>query len=523
MGGIACVQSLGRIEPGQIPGIEAERECVRVYLAGLDIGTTGCKLSVFRINGELLGSVCREYPVQRSRSAHEVDAAAIWTAVKALIAEGAKQYPGIAGIGITSFGESFVLLDEKDEPILLAMLYTDPRGEEQADRLVRHLGKKTMVDITGLNPHSMYSLPKLMWVKENLPEAYEKTKRICLMEDYIVYQLTGNAQIDYSLATRTMAFDIRALSWSKRICDAAGIDPALLSRPVPTGTSAGQLKKELTEELGLWEGTIAVSVSHDQVAAAIGSGVFDESRTVDGAGTVQCMTPVFRTCDPSKMAENNYCIVPFVREGSYVTYAFSYTGGALVKWFADNLAQDALQAAREQGISVYDLLEDSGQEGPTGILVLPHFAGAATPTMDGGSKGAIVGLTLSHTRKDLYRAVMEGVCYEMRLNQELLKDSGVAVAPLHATGGGAKSRVWMQMKADVLNVPVTALTTTEAGATGSAMLVGVALGLYPNLEAAAEKMVKVREVFRPRPEIHAQYEAVYQRYKKLYHAVRPLV
>lgn len=494
-----------------------------MLLAGLDIGSTGCKLSAFRLDGTLVGSAYRDYPVQRSHSAHEVDAAAIWAAVQEVIADSEKQFPGIAGIGITSFGESFVLLDENDQPLLPVMLYTDPRGEEQAARLGDQLGKDTLIEITGLSPHSMYSLPKLMWVKENLPEVYAKVKRIFLMEDYIVYLLSGTIQIDYSLATRTMAFDIRNLCWSEEVFCAAGIDPQLLSRPVPTGTSAGQIKRELTEKLGLWEGTTVVSVSHDQVAAAIGSGVFDESRTVDGAGTVQCMTPVFSTYDKAKMAENNYSIVPFVKPGSFVTYAFSYTGGALVKWFVDNLAQDAVREAKERDISVYDLLEGVGDGVPTGILVLPHFAGAATPTMDGGSKGAIVGLTLSHTQKDLYRAVMEGVCYEMRLNQELLSGCGVAIAPLHATGGGAKSRVWMQMKADVLNVPVMALTTSEAGATGSAMLVGVALGLYPNLEAAAERMVKVREVFLPREDAHARYEEVYQRYKQLYRAVRPLV
>lgn len=494
-----------------------------MLLAGLDIGTTGCKLSAFQPDGTLAGSVCWEYPVQRSHSAHEVDASAIWDAVQAVIAEAERQYPGIAGIGVASFGETFVLLDDRDAPLLPAMLYTDPRGEEQARRLVTLLGKETVVSITGLNPHSMYSLPKLMWVKENLPETYARARRVCLMEDYIVYMLTGKAQIDYSLATRTMAFDIRSLCWSETVCAAAGIDPNLFSRPVPTGTSAGQLKKELTEKLGLWEGAIAVSVSHDQVAAAIGSGIFDESRTVDGAGTVQCTTPVFRNCDPVKLAENNYCLVPFLKPGSYVTYAFSYTGGALVKWFVDTLAGDAVREAETRGISVYDLLEGEAGDIPTGILVLPHFAGAATPTMDGGSKGAIVGLTLSHSRKDLYRAVMEGVCYEMRLNQERLGACGVTVSPLHATGGGAKSRVWMQMKADVLNVPVTALATSEAGAAGSAMLVGMALGLYPSLEAAAERMVKVREVFYPGPEAHARYEEVYQRYKKLYGAVRPLM
>lgn len=494
-----------------------------MLLAGLDIGTTGCKISVFDTAGTFLGSVYRDYPVQRSHSAHEVDAAAIWSAVRTVIGEVTGQYPDIGGVGITSFGETFVLLDEKDEPVLPAMLYTDPRGDTECAELMEKLGREKLIEITGLNPHSMYSLPKLMWVKKNRPELYGKVRHVVLMEDYIVYMLTGNAQIDYSLATRTMAFDIRKLCWSEEVCQAAGVDTNLLSKPVPTGTGAGTIRPGLTEELGFRPDTVAVSVSHDQVAAAIGSGVFDESRTVDGAGTVQCTTPVFQKYDPVKMAENNYCIVPFITPGTYVTYAFSYTGGALVKWFVDNLAGYAATEAAESGKVINSVLEGAWDGVPTDILVLPHFAGAATPYMDSGSRGAIVGLTLSHTQQDLYRAIMEGVCYEMRLNQERLAQSGVPIAPLHATGGGAKSRVWMQMKADVLNVPVTALETSETGAAGSAMLVGVAVGAFENLQQAARFMIREKETFYPRKEVHERYEAVYERYKKLYDAVRPLV
>lgn len=492
-------------------------------LAGLDIGTTGCKLSAFQPDGLCRGSVYREYPAQRSRSAHEIDAAAIWAAVRSVIREAAGKFPGIGGIGVTSFGETFVLLDGVDRPLLPAMLYTDPRGEAECERLVQEMGTDRLIEITGLKPHAMYSLPKLMWVREHQPEVFTKAKRVLLMEDYIVYLLTGTAQIDYSLATRTMAFDIRSLTWSEAVCEAAGIEPALFSKPVPTGTSAGALRPELAAELGLAADTVIVSVSHDQVAAAIGSGVFDSGSTVDGAGTVECMTPVFQNYDAARMAANNYCIVPFLTPGSFVTYAFSYTGGALVKWFTEQLAGYAAQEAERTNTSIYSILEDGWDGNPTGLLVLPHFAGAATPYMDAGSKGAVLGLTLSHTRKDLYLAMLEGVCYEMRLNQERLAESGVAIAPLRATGGGAGSRVWMQMKADMLNVPVTALETAEAGATGSAMLVGRALGVFPDLQAAARVMVRERETFLPRPEIHARYEEVYRRYKKVYEAVRPLV
>ena len=494
-----------------------------MLLAGLDIGTTGCKLSVYHTDGTRLGSIYREYPALRGHGVHEIDAAAIWEAVQAVIAEATQTYPGIAGLGVTSFGETFVLLDENDAPILPSMLYTDPRGAEQCDQLCERIDRRTLIEITGLSPHSMYSLPKLMWTKQHRPDALAQAKHIMLMEDYVVYMLTGKAQIDYSLATRTMAFDIRNLRWSEEVLAAAGIDASLLSTPVPTGTGAGCIRSSLAEKLGLPENMIVVSVSHDQVAAAIGSGVFDESHTVDGAGTVQCTTPVFHRYDAMRMAENKFCIVPFIREGSYVTYAFSYTGGALVKWFVDNLAGYAVQDARASGTNIYDYLEGDPSNEPTGILVLPHFAGSGTPSMDMGSKGAFVGLTLSHTQQDLYRAIMEGVCYEIRLNQEVLQECGIELAPLHATGGGAKSRTWMQMKADVLNVPVTAMETSEAGSTGSAMLVGVAVGAFANLDQAAKAMVRPRETFHPRPEIHAKYEAVYQRYKQLYSAIRPLV
>ena len=494
-----------------------------MLLAGLDIGSTGCKISVFQPDGKYLGGIGREYPVQRSHSAHEVDADAIWTAVQEVIAEAAAKFPGIGGIGITSFGESFAMLDENDEVLMPVMLYTDPRGMEETQQLRSVLGDQKLMEITGLAAHHMYSIPKVMWVKEHCPEEYAKTKKILLMQDFIVYRLTGKAQIDYSLVTRTMAFDIRKLQWSDEVLNVAGVDKTLFSKPVPTGTSAGTVRPEMREKLGLAPDTIIVSVSHDQVAAAIGSGVFDESATVDGAGTVQCLTPVFRSYNAAKMAENTYAIVPFIKEGCYVTYGFSYTGGALVKWFVDNMAGHALQKANEQGVNIYDFLEGELSDEPTGLLVLPHFAGAGTPYMDGGSKGAIIGLTLAHTQHEIYRAIMEGVCYEMRLNQKRLAESGVIVAPIHATGGGAKSKVWMQMKADVLNVPVTAMETSEAGAAGSAMLVGIAAGVFSNIEEAAAAMVRPKHTYYPRKDVHEKYEEVFTRYEKLYNAVRPLI
>lgn len=491
--------------------------------AGLDIGTTGCKVTVYREDGEYLGRVYRDYPVQRSHSEHEVDPSAIWSAVKEVLSSAAKDYPGIKGVGVTSFGETFVALGKDGQPLAPAMLYTDPRGEAECSRLVEALGEDFITEHTGIKPHSMYSLPKLMWMKENCPDLYSQIGRVCLIEDYIVYSLTGTAQIDYSLATRTMAFDIHKLAWCHEIFEAAGIEESLFSRPVPTGTSAGPIKEELAKEFGLPTDCVAVSVSHDQVAAAIGSGVFSSDCAVDGAGTVECITPVFQSYDTAKMAAGSYAIVPYIIPGSYVCYAFSFTGGALVKWYTDNLAGYAAAEAKTQNCSLHDLLEEGWKGTPSGLLVLPHFAGAATPYMDPGSKGAILGLGVETTQRDIYRAILEGVTFEMKLNMDRLADAGVTIPALRATGGGANSRVWTQMKADILNVPITALRSNEAGAAGSAMLVGIATGVFPDLSAAAKALVAERETFSPRAEVHERYLPVYENYKKIYDAVRPLV
>ncbi len=494
-------------------------------IAGLDIGTTGCKLTVFDEDGVWLGKAYRDYPVRRAVGGHEIDVSAIMGGVYAVIVEMAAQHPDLAGIGVTSFGETFVMTDELGTPLHPAMLYTDPRGGLECRELAERLGEKHIAEITGLRPHEMYSISKMMWIKKNHPEVYEAARHIFLIEDYVVWHLTGISQIDYSLATRTMAFDINTLVWSREIFDAAGIDMSLLSKPVPTGTSAGTVTPAIAQKTGLSPSTQIVSVSHDQVAAAVGAGAFDSDLAVDGAGTVECLTPIYDSVpDVETMYNGYFSIVPYVIPGKYVAYAFSYTGGALVQWFVDNLAKEEARIAKKMAIPVNQLLEEEyARDEPTGLLVLPHFAGAATPYMDTGSKGAIIGLTASTTAAELYRACLEGVAYEMRLNAEALAGSGVHYERLNATGGGARSKVWMQIKADVLNVPITALKTADAGTVGSAMLTGTAIGMFPDLEDAAAHMVEETATYYPRPEMHKQYTKIYERYKRLYQAVRPLV
>ena len=302
-------------------------------IAGLDIGTTGCKCTVFDENGTYLGKAYRDYPVKRSVGGHEIDVSVVMDGVYEAIREMAEKYPDIEGIGVTSFGEAFVCVEEAGKPLHPAMLYTDPRGRKECRELVEKLGEREIANITGLRPHEMYSISKMMWLKKNRPEIYEAAHKILLMEDYVLYHLTGNTKIDYSLATRTMAFDIRKLCWSEEIFEAAGIDMGLMSEPVPTGSIAGTMCLATAKKTGLSQHTKVIAVSHDQVAAAVGAGAFDGSTAVDGAGTVECLTPVYdQLPDIDVMYQGYYSVVPYVIPGKYVAYAFSYTGGALVQW-----------------------------------------------------------------------------------------------------------------------------------------------------------------------------------------------
>ena len=499
-----------------------------MYIGGLDIGTTGCKLTVFDENGKQLDKAYCDYPVMRLAGAHEVDANAILEGVFQVIKKMAGVYPAMAGIGVTSFGETFVVTDENGGPLYPAMLYTDPRGRDQCERLCETMDAAVMAEISGIKPHEMYSLPKLMWLKENKPDIYKSAAHVFLMEDFVVFHLTGQAKIDYSLATRTMGFDIRRLTWSSEIFEAAGIDLKLMSQPVPTGTVAGTITASVAENTGLDAGTRIVCISHDQIAAAVGAGVFDTHTAVDGAGTVECITPIYDGIpDMEIMTRGNYAVVPYVIPGKYVCYAFSYTGGALMQWCTDTLAKQEKAQATEMGISVNALLEQqyvaAHGEAPSGLLVLPHFAGAATPYMDTGSKGAILGLTTAITAADIYRGCMEGVVYEMVLNLEWLRDSGIHFNKLHATGGGAHSAAWMQMKADMLDMEIISLETVDAGTVGSAMLTGIAVGCFEDLEAAAGKMVRKVGTYVPRKEMHEKYMEVYRRYAGVYGAVRGLM
>lgn len=492
-----------------------------MVIGGLDIGTTGCKIALYDDNATLLNTYYNEYDAVHKDGQHEINFEDVKKGVLKLLKNVVKDYT-LTALGVTSFGETFAMLDENDNILAPSMLYTDPRGEEECKWLCDAIGKDKLTLLTGVEPHQMYSIYKIMWHKNHNNEAFSKCKKILLGEDFIVYTLTGNAQIDYSLAARTAAFDIEKKCYVNEIFEKIGVDTALMSKPVAAGSIAGCIKAEIKKELGIDYDVTVVNGCHDQVTAMIGSGVFDTTQAMDGTGTVECI-PVVLNSKPTdlKFYKGGYSVVPFI-DGKYACYALSFTGGATLKWFRDNFAELEKKTSEKEGTNVYAVLDSMVSDGPTGILIMPHFAGAATPYMDNDSKAAFVGITLETTKADIYKALMEGTSYEILMNFNTMKTFTGEISEIKATGGGASSDVWLQIKADILGTDIHSLNCKEVGACGTAALAGIAVGAYSDLAKTVEKMSPTRKIFSPNVANSAAYGELYKKYKNLYNAIKSL-
>lgn len=484
---------------------------------GLDVGTTGCKIALYDENANHIETYYCEYDATYEGGQYEIDFEKILSGVKELLKKATSKYE-IATLGVTSFGESFVMLDDKDKALSPSLLYTDPRGSEESQILSDKFGKENLTFLTGVIPHSMYSISKILWHKKNTSDIFDKCKKILLGEDYIIYSLTGVRQISYSLASRTGAFDIEKKVWLKDVFDFCNVDTSLMSNPVQMGTLAGKLSHKVKKELGIDYDIQVVNGAHDQVANMIGAGIFSSNQSLDATGTVECI-PVILKEKPTNLEfyKYGYCAVPYINN-SYACYAFSFTGGATLKWFRDNFAENE----KTKYENAYKVLDSNVKDEPTDILILPHFAGAATPYMDSESKAAFLGVTLETDKFDLYKALMEGTSYEMLLNFNLMRKFTEDITELRATGGGASSDVWLQIKADILEKDITALNCRETGAAGVAVVAGKAVGIYQDIESAIEKISPTRKVFTCNEEKSKKYRENYEKYSKLYDMVKSI-
>lgn len=494
---------------------------------GIDVGTSGCKASVVDPDGKILGSGYQEYAAQRTEQGwEELDPQMIWLAVQAVIAKSLSSSgvgASIQAISVSSFGETVVPIDRDGEILGPGILYYDQRGVSEAGELADRLGQKNILEITGVGSHPMYSISKIMWIKKHQPQLFAKTWKFLFFADLILFRLGAAPATGYSMAARSMAFDVVNKCWSNRMLDAAGLAYDLFAAVHPAGSVIGQISPAQAQHLGINTHAVLVTGGHDQTCAALGAGAIREGIAVNGMGTVDCLTPCFsRPIINEQMAASSFACVPHVVKDRYVTYAFNFTSGSLLRWYRDNFGAALLAAAKKRAIDPYQVMIEQALVGPSGLYVLPHFAGAATPYMDNQAVGAIVGLGLDSTPARLIKALLEGINFEMMLNHARLAEAGVSISELRVTGGLARSETMLQLRADMMGLQVSSLEVSEAGILGVAILAGTACGEYRSIDEGVERLVRVGRSYTPNRQNHADYQDHFLRYQRLYPAVREI-
>lgn len=488
-------------------------------LLGIDVGTTGCKAACFDHAGTLLASAYREYDVQHPQPGWaELDAAAVWSKVKAVIAEVAASVGShaIAALSVSSLGEAVVPVTDDREILGPSILNFDTRGAAHLAPLRSAIDDAALYAINGNTLGNHYGLTKLLWIRDEAPARYARADKFLLWSSFVAYMLGAAPVVDYSLANRTLLFDIERKTWSDRLLDVAGLDRAKLPETAPSGTVVGTVAPHVAAELGLSTDVKIVTGAHDQCANAVGCGVVEEGRAVYGMGTYLCITPVFRErVEAAAMIERGFNTEHHAVPDAFVSFIYNQ-GGALVKWYRDTFAAEEHRQAEAVGRDVYNALFAEAPLGPSELLVLPHFTATGPPDFVADSCGVITGLHLETPRGAILKGIIEGATFYLRASVERLPAIGIHIEDFRAVGGGSKSDLWVQTSADILNRPLTRPVVTEAGALGAAIMAGVGAGVFSSFEEGSEAMVTLERTFEPDPRQHARYEPWFGQYKALW-------
>ena len=495
---------------------------------GLDIGLTGCKACLFdEDTGRLLASAYREYRTETPRPGRqELNPATVWRGIREVLAALAdtarKDTP--KALAVSSHGESAVPVGPDGADLANAISTLDQRITDLDDIMSGGMATPEMCAVTGQPPHTMYTLPHILWLRRHQPDLVEKTWKFLCFQEYALYRLGAEKPAtSYSQAARTWAFDVHRKEWSAPLLSSYGLDADIFAQAVPAGTVIGEMSPAVSDELGLPAAIRLVTGGHDQACGALGTGVVRSGLAVDATGTVECITPSFALPLPADVVmKYNFCNSPHVVDGLYVTFAWNITGGSLLKWYRDTLSHAEAQALAKAGRDFYAESLQGLPSGPSGLLVLPHFAGSGTPWFWKDSSGTILGLDFQTDKKRLLAAFLEGVTFEMKYNLTMLGEAGLEVERFMAAGGGAKSDAWLQIKADIFGRPVVRTDVTEGACLGCAMLCAHALHGAP-YEYLAREWVREVRVFEPDPERTARYKRYLDLYYQMIAATRPVL
>ena len=496
------------------------------YILGVDIGTSGTKTVLFSEDGVPVASATYEYPLYTPQNGYaEQEPLDWWNAVvnsiKQVINESGVVASEIKGVGLSGQMHGLVMLDADDKVIRRSIIWCDQRTAKEAVEITDKVGADRLTEITANPAITGFTAAKIMWVKNNEPENYERCRHILLPKDYIRFMLTGEYATEVSDASGMQLLDVPNRCWSGEVLNRLGIDKSLLAKVYESPEITGKITKRVAELTGLAEGTVVVGGAGDNAAAAVGTGVVEDGKaftTIGSSGVVFAHTSDI-SIDKKGRVHTFCCAVP----GCWHVMGVTQSAGLSLKWFRDNLCWSEMETALNMGVDPYYLTDKEAMEIPIGanrLIYLPYLNGERTPHLDPNCRGSFVGLSTMHTKRDMIRAVMEGVSYSLRDCVEVMREMQINVTDMMACGGGGSSPLWRQMLADLYGCPVKTTQNKEGPALGVALLAAVGAGIYSTVPEACSAVIMPDKVQEPVAENTREYERVYAVYKKLYPAMR---
>ena len=481
-----------------------------MYYIGVDLGTSALKLIMMNSKGELVKSVSKEYPLYFPHSGwSEQNPTAWFLAVKEglkEICEGADDK--IAGISFGGQMHGLVILDKDDNVLRPAILWNDNRSTKETDCLNNVIGKEKLSKLTANIAFAGFSAPKILWVKNNEPEIFEKISKIMLPKDYISYMLSGSFATDYSDASGMLLLDVKNKKWSQEMIKICGISEDMLPKLYESYEPVGTIKTELANELGLNKDIKIIIGAGDNAAAAIGTATVG-----DGACNISLGTSGTIFIASKKFGVDSFnALHSFAHaDGNYHLMGCMLSAASCNKWWMEEILKTR-DFIKEQ--------ENIVNLGENKVFFLPYLMGERSPHNDPDARGTFIGMSMDTKREDMTLAVLEGVIFALRDSLEVARNLGIKIDRTMICGGGAKSPLWKRLVANIMNVEVDVPISEEGPGFGAAILAAVGCGEYESVEKAAKSIIKIKEKIKPEVDLVVKYEARYQKFKRIYPALK---
>ena len=485
---------------------------------GIDLGTSSVKIIVMNEEGKVVESVSKSYNVSYPENGWAEQNPEDWwketkNGISEILKNGKVNADEITGISFSGQMHGLVLLDSNNEVLMPAMLWCDQRTQAQCDYLNKEFGQDKLSKYTGNMALTGFTLPKVLWVKENRPEIYKKIEHMMLPKDYISFKLTGTFASDVSDASGTLMFDVGNRKWSKELLELLDIDEKTLPTVYESSQVVGTVSETAAKEIGLSTKTLVIAGAGDQAAGAVGTGTVDSGVLSVALGT----SGVVFACDEKFTVDKNNRLHSFCHaNGKWHQMGVMLSAASSLQWWVDNVNSDL------PGDPFEILLAEAekAKVGSNGLLFLPYLMGERTPYSDPNAKGSFIGLSITHQRGDMTRAILEGVCFGLRDSLEILKSLNVEVKEVRVSGGGSKSKLWRQILADIFNVEVNVINSKEGPAYGAAILASVGCGLYGTVDEACKALINITSTTKPIPENIEKYDKQYKVYSSLYNTLK---